>query len=78
MDGLIGGIIFEFLGASVKWSFQYIKCPFTGKEIKGFREIYQGDKNTNDYDVVMLSLSNKAVGIIFIMLLVCIILYLNL
>lgn len=78
MDGLIGGVIFGFIGAFIKWVYLCIKGLFTGKEYKPLSEIYAGKKDDSDYDVIASSMSNQAVGIIFIMLIVCLILYLNL
>jgi len=78
MDGLIGGVILGFIGAFIKWVYLCLKNLFMGKGYKPLSEIYAGKKEDNDYDVVTNSMSNLTVGVIFVMLLVCIILYLNL
>lgn len=78
MDGLIGGAIFNFIGACLRWCYFTIIQALKGEKRIPFRKIIQGENPDNDYDKIMNSLSNKAVGTIFIMSIVTIILWLNL
>lgn len=78
MDGIIGGIIFEVLGAFLKWFYFFFVRFVKGESIIPFKDILHGKDSDNDYDLVINSWGNKAVGIIFTMSIVAVILYLNL
>ena len=78
MDGLIGGAIFGLVGACLKWCYFSVIQTLKGEKVIPFGVIAQGKNPNDDYDQIMYSLSNKAVGIAFIMSIVAIILWLNL
>ena len=64
MDSIIGSIIFEFIGASIKWLFYAIIHLFKGEKVISFGTIYSGDPDDEFHDKIFGGIYNILVGLL--------------
>ena len=65
MDEILGSIIFEYIGAFIKWVYYTLKNWLLGKEHISFGTIYSGKENDKFHDQFFLGVSNIFLGLIF-------------
>jgi len=65
MDSIIGSVVFEFIGASIKWLYYSIKNWLTGETPISFGTIYSGDEKQEFHEQFFLGVSNVFLGLIF-------------
>ncbi|MFA5670410.1 MAG: hypothetical protein WC967_14310 [Balneolaceae bacterium] len=72
MDGFIGSIYLQYIGASLIWIFKKIQQKFSNKRQVSFNEIL-GKKENDNYKKLDYSGKNLAVGLIFVVTILMII-----
>jgi hypothetical protein len=69
-DNGIGSVILEFVGAFIKWVVYAFVNSIQGKEMKSFKEILKGSKNSSKPDGIFYGASNVLLGAIALILLI--------
>lgn len=73
MEGaFLGSIIFEFIGAFVKWLFYAIRNRLIGKEVVGFMRIWMGRKGAKNEELILQGFSNTGLGMLVVVILLAI------
>lgn len=62
-----GSFIFEFIGALVRFLFQYVSNIFTKNRIKSFREVWNGPDKKDPINFVSYGFSNILIGFCVLM-----------
>lgn len=76
VDSIIGSVIFEFIGASIKWFYYSVKNWLTREEHISFGKIYSGDSK-EFHDQVFLGVSNTSLGLVVIIGIFSLLIYLG-
>lgn len=77
LDSIIGSIVFEFVGAFVKWVFYAFVYKMRGKEIISFKEMWSGRKGSKSSDLIMHGFSNVVLGLLVTIGLILLLIKLN-
>lgn len=72
MDGFIGSVFLQYIGASLIWLYKKIQQKFANKTQVSFNEIL-GKKENDNYKKLDYSGKNLAVGLIFVVAILMII-----
>ena len=78
MDTIIGSVVFEFIGACLKWFFNFIYSLIKGKEPTSFKKIWGGKEDAEYYEVVLGGVSNIFLGLIVTVIILSFLIYLGL
>ena len=65
MDGFIGGVLVQAIGAFIKWCFYSLYKVIFKKEPISFQDYRKRNENVNDYDAIFLRASDMFVGLVF-------------
>lgn len=65
-EGFVGSIFFEFVGALTRWSILLVVNLIRGKRIVTFKEVWGGRDDLSSNDLVLLGISNIALGTIVV------------
>lgn len=77
LDNFIGSVLFEIIGASIKWVFSAIINYIKGKRVPSFKEVYDGKKGMDKADTIFYGVSNILLGIIFTVVLILFLIHLD-
>lgn len=78
MDTIIGSVVFEFIGASLKWFFNFIYSFIKGKEPTSFKEIWGGKEDAEYHEVILGGVSNIFLGLFVTVMILSLLIYLGL
>lgn len=78
MDSIIGSVILEFIGASIKWVFNLINSFLRGKERVSFSQIWEGEESSEYHEILFNGVSNIFVGVAFIFAIIFLLIFLGL
>ncbi|MEM6524693.1 MAG: hypothetical protein AAF693_12900 [Bacteroidota bacterium] len=65
MDSIIGSIIFEIIGAFIKWVYFLAVNFFRRKKTPSFYELWMGRKEEEHANLLMQGVSNILLGLVF-------------
>ncbi|OOG76833.1 hypothetical protein B0E43_07555 [Algoriphagus sp. A40] len=66
IDSILGSVFFEFVGTLTRWVVYAALHKIKGKDIIGFREIWNGRKRGTKSEIIAHGFSNIVLGLIVV------------
>jgi len=72
LESIIGSFIFDFIGASAKWLFHFVKNKIKGEKVVSFKAFQKKKKGASFKESVEDDFSNVALGMIIVVIIIAV------